>query len=197
MPHLHQEIRRRQYGQRLHRTDRLDQTRPRRGTLRTKERTPRATRNRPNDRTHRPACHPQHGCRYRYGAKWSTSANAERAGAANADPIPCFGGATASPRFLGQTEGSDRSCHTILQRALRALQPRRKAQLIAAIAQRDGYECEVCGSVADLQVDHKVPVALGGKNDLDNLHFLCRDCNAAKGTMTWAVFLADLMAEGD
>jgi hypothetical protein len=74
---------------------------------------------------------------------------------------------------------------------------RRKAQLIAAIAQRDGYECEVCGSVADLQVDHKVPVALGGKNDLDNLHFLCRDCNAAKGTMTWAVFLADLMAEGD
>jgi hypothetical protein len=73
---------------------------------------------------------------------------------------------------------------------------RHKSQLIAAVTHRDGYECEACGSADDLQMDHKVPVALGGKNDLDNLHFLCRDCNAAKGTMTWAVFLADLMAEG-
>jgi hypothetical protein len=77
---------------------------------------------------------------------------------------------------------------------VRAQFARRKAQFVAALAQRDGYECEACGTSDDLQVDHKTPVALGGKNDLENLHFLCRTCNGAKGTMTWATFLADLMA---
>ena len=38
-------------------------------------------------------------------------------------------------------------------------------------------QCENCGSVHKLEVDHRVPFALGGKSDLKNLRLLCRSCN--------------------
>lgn len=53
------------------------------------------------------------------------------------------------------------------------------------IFKRDGYRCQICGnsaaSGARLEVDHKHPVAKGGKNDHDNLWTLCFDCNRGKG----------------
>lgn len=38
-------------------------------------------------------------------------------------------------------------------------------------------ECQICGSLNNLQIDHILPVSLGGTNDLDNLRVLCRQCN--------------------
>ncbi len=46
------------------------------------------------------------------------------------------------------------------------------------------YACKICGAtVADgakLEVDHKVPVAKGGSNDMSNLWTLCFKCNRGK-----------------
>lgn len=53
------------------------------------------------------------------------------------------------------------------------------------VLKRDGYRCQMCGATAKesrLHVDHRHPVAKGGKNDLKNLWTLCADCNHGKGT---------------
>lgn len=51
------------------------------------------------------------------------------------------------------------------------------------VFQRDGHGCQSCGKTgkkAKLQVDHIVPLAKGGSNDLSNLQALCARCNQRK-----------------
>jgi len=54
-----------------------------------------------------------------------------------------------------------------------------------AILKRDGYRCQLCGtsatSGAQLEVDHKTPLAAGGDHRDGNLWTLCRACNQGKG----------------
>ena len=50
-----------------------------------------------------------------------------------------------------------------------------------AVFKRDNYCCVKCGSTKNLEVDHKVSLANGGTNELDNLQTLCQDCNRRKG----------------
>lgn len=53
------------------------------------------------------------------------------------------------------------------------------------IFQRDWYACQICGgNVLEgkrLEIDHKVPVAKGGKTIDSNLWVLCFECNRGKG----------------
>jgi hypothetical protein len=50
------------------------------------------------------------------------------------------------------------------------------------ILQRDLYRCCICkASGVKLEVDHIVPLSLGGSNDMDNLQALCVPCNRGKG----------------
>lgn len=53
------------------------------------------------------------------------------------------------------------------------------------VFKRDSYRCQICGATAQdgckLEVDHKVPVAKGGLDELDNLQTLCFECNRGKG----------------
>lgn len=49
------------------------------------------------------------------------------------------------------------------------------------IFERDGHECQYCGSSHDLTCDHIVPLIRGGTNDHDNLTTACRPCNSSKG----------------
>ena len=52
------------------------------------------------------------------------------------------------------------------------------------VFKRDRFTCTYCGRKAPdviLEVDHIVPVAEGGKNDLMNLVTSCRECNRGKG----------------
>lgn len=52
------------------------------------------------------------------------------------------------------------------------------------VFQRDNYRCQGCGrcqTEMPLEVDHIIPLAKGGSNDLSNLQTLCRGCNGSKG----------------
>jgi len=55
-----------------------------------------------------------------------------------------------------------------------------------AVLKRDNYKCVKCGTSpsksheVELEVDHIVPVAKGGKNALENLQTLCHNCNQGK-----------------
>lgn len=54
-----------------------------------------------------------------------------------------------------------------------------------AVFNRDGFSCVLCGrspedSNVKLEVDHRVPFAAGGSDDIENLQTLCIDCNRGK-----------------
>jgi hypothetical protein len=49
---------------------------------------------------------------------------------------------------------------------------------------RDGYRCRYCGATARdarLTIDHHVPRAAGGTDEMDNLITSCAQCNLGKG----------------
>lgn len=53
-----------------------------------------------------------------------------------------------------------------------------------SIYKRDGYRCRKCGvsqRYAQLEVDHIIPIAKGGKSTYNNLQTLCHRCNVEKG----------------
>ncbi|MEL6758221.1 MAG: HNH endonuclease [Pseudomonadota bacterium] len=53
-----------------------------------------------------------------------------------------------------------------------------------AVLRRDGFRCSYCGHAPPdrlLEVDHVLPVAEGGTNDLFNLVTICHICNNGKG----------------
>lgn len=45
---------------------------------------------------------------------------------------------------------------------------------------RDEGRCRACGSPADLQYDHIIPLKMGGSNNAENLQILCGPCNRSK-----------------
>lgn len=52
------------------------------------------------------------------------------------------------------------------------------------IYERDGYRCRLCGKRSNgrnLEIDHIIPIAKGGKSTRDNLQTLCVSCNKKKG----------------
>lgn len=78
--------------------------------------------------------------------------------------------------------------------------PKRKAipkKLREEIRMKFGGRCAYCGCDVSvkMQVDHVVPLELGGTNDPKNLFPSCPPCNNFKLTMTVEVFRSELQAQ--
>jgi 5-methylcytosine-specific restriction endonuclease McrA len=52
------------------------------------------------------------------------------------------------------------------------------------VLQRDGHECQYCGSKSHLTVDHVHPKSRGGRDTWENLVAACVRCNNRKGDRT-------------
>jgi hypothetical protein len=49
------------------------------------------------------------------------------------------------------------------------------------VMKRDGYTCRICRVPGgELEIDHIVPVSLGGGNKMENLQTVCKPCNRGK-----------------
>lgn len=57
-------------------------------------------------------------------------------------------------------------------------------QLRYRVLLKSKHQCAHCGIAEGLQVDHIVPVARGGTNEIENLQMLCGLCNRRKGAMS-------------
>ena len=64
-----------------------------------------------------------------------------------------------------------------------------KAQRLRVLS-RDTYTCYYCSADNASHVDHVIPKAKGGSDDMDNLVAACASCNQRKGSKSQALFLA-------
>ena len=68
------------------------------------------------------------------------------------------------------------------------------------VLRRDGNACRYCGAMAPdvkIQVDHVIPVALGGTDEASNLVAACRDCNTGKASTAASEELVAEVAQRD
>ncbi len=70
----------------------------------------------------------------------------------------------------------------------------------AHLFQACGGQCAGCldvfRQIGNMQIDHIIPVHLGGTNELENLQLLCRSCNVKKGTGTMLQLIERLRRDG-
>lgn len=60
-----------------------------------------------------------------------------------------------------------------------------KTSDLKSILLRQNNKCDYCGvelNEENMQLDHIIPVSKGGDNSLDNIHFVCKNCNLRKFT---------------
>jgi HNH endonuclease len=79
---------------------------------------------------------------------------------------------------LERAHASLRMSQTLASRAKRQPIPH---DVKTWVWQRDGGRCVECGTRADLEYDHIIPLAMGGSNTERNLQLLCGPCNRRKG----------------
>jgi 5-methylcytosine-specific restriction enzyme A len=60
------------------------------------------------------------------------------------------------------------------------LGPRIYRRLLKRVLARDGWRCQKCGSLENLQAHHKVHRSLQGNDSLGNLVTLCAHCHMAE-----------------
>jgi len=63
------------------------------------------------------------------------------------------------------------------------------------LVQRWNWTCAYCGERDALEPDHRIPLARGGSNSIENILPACRHCNQRKGLLTEEEFRTRLAAE--
>jgi len=87
-----------------------------------------------------------------------------------------------------------------------AIHARRRARKLGAVGsyttaewielvQRWNWTCAYCGERDALEPDHRIPLARGGSNSIENILPACRRCNQRKALLTEEEFRARLAAE--
>ena len=67
------------------------------------------------------------------------------------------------------------------QRRVLDVSPGEWRALRSVVFARDGFACNYCGAIDDMECDHVIPVARGGLSVLANLVAACKKCNRSKG----------------
>ncbi|MEO8151329.1 MAG: HNH endonuclease signature motif containing protein [Bacteroidia bacterium] len=70
----------------------------------------------------------------------------------------------------------------ILQNRLKQRHIKKSIRLF--VLKRDSNKCLCCGSIEELEIDHIVPIRVGGISDSTNLQTLCKKCHKIKGLDT-------------
>lgn len=55
-----------------------------------------------------------------------------------------------------------------------------RKDIVLALSFRDGSGCKGCRLKSDITIDHIIPIALGGTDELENLQMLCKECHVKK-----------------
>jgi 5-methylcytosine-specific restriction endonuclease McrA len=88
---------------------------------------------------------------------------------------PCLG---PGPPHLSERGKSRCAAHATTAFAKAKLTYTRMPENVRqAVLARDGHKCVRCGSTQNLEVDHIVPVARGGRHTAENGRTLCRPCH--------------------
>ena len=64
------------------------------------------------------------------------------------------------------------------------------------LLQRWNWTCAYCGEHGALEPEHRIPLARGGSNSIENILPACRRCNQRKALLTEEEFRARLATEG-
>ena len=108
--------------------------------------------------------------------------NTKRCGSCNLEkPLDDF---SFNKRMIDERERTCRSCRAVFRHTRRA---KKRLGTFGGRTSRDdvfsafGSSCLCCGKSTNMTVDHVVPIALYGTNEISNLQPLCSSCNSKKG----------------
>lgn len=89
--------------------------------------------------------------------------------------------------FLRRVLGCDPPENLRSRITISARGPRLSEGEVVDLEERQRGRCALCGVILDKgvepQIDHIVPVALGGRSESENYQILCRRCNVGKGKL--------------
>lgn len=96
------------------------------------------------------------------------------------------------PDFLRRVLGSEPSPELIDRVTLSARRYRPTTAERIAMEKSQNFRCAVCGAVlnrdSNKQVDHILPIALGGTDTIANMQLLCMNCNSGKSMLvSWVL----------
>ena len=70
-----------------------------------------------------------------------------------------------------------------IKRRERAMLKRHYREWYGQLAAAVGERCANCGAEEKLVLDHVIPIARGGRSQVENLQLLCAKCNRLKGVL--------------